>query len=66
MKKFVIYVSELSPSKDPEFEHSTIRIEHHGITQNELDYICSDLEHPKSKAVLFGSIYKSGISSMTL
>ena len=62
----MIQVSELLTSQDPKSESSMLRGESHGITQNKLDYICSDLEHPKSKAVLFGSIYKSGISSMTL
>ena len=44
MKKFVIYVYELSTSNDTEFEHNIIRGELHGVTQNELDYIGSDLE----------------------
>ena len=40
----MIYVYELSTSNDTEFEHNIIRGELHCITQNELDYIGSDLE----------------------
>ena len=41
--------------KDPEFQHSTIRGEPHGITQNELDYLGNDLELPKLKTDLLMS-----------
>jgi hypothetical protein len=43
-----------------------IRGEHHGIIQNELDYLGRDLKLPKSKADLLVSRFDSGIFPMTI